>query len=80
MAARGFRKRKNRPRTRPQKQMTKREIPICARCGHKATMHVVDGEERGECMEWGCDCEQLEIDLIPCGPKPEEMDDNADNL
>ena len=55
------------------------EIPICGRCGHKATMHVVDGEERRECMEWGCDCEQFEIDLIPCGPKPEEMDDNADN-
>jgi hypothetical protein len=42
-------------------------------------MHVVDGEERRECMEWGCDCEQFEIDLIPCGPKPEEMDNNADN-
>jgi hypothetical protein len=36
------------------------EIPICARCGHKATMHVVDGEERRECMEWGCDCEQFD--------------------
>lgn len=40
------------------------EIPICARCGHKATLHVVDDEERRECMEWGCTCEQFEIDLI----------------
>lgn len=49
-------------------------IPLCARCNHKATSHVVDDEELRECMEWGCDCEQFEIDLIPCGPKPEEMD------
>jgi len=49
------------------------EIPICARCGHKATLHVVDDEERRECMEWGCTCEQFEIDLIPQGPKPDDI-------
>jgi hypothetical protein len=35
-------------------------IPTCARCRHKATMHVVDDEERRECMEWRCACEQFE--------------------
>jgi len=36
-----------------------RHIPLCERCGHKATLHVVDDEERRECMEWGCGCEQF---------------------
>jgi hypothetical protein len=35
-------------------------IPVCARCRHKATMHVADDEERRECMEWSCACEQFE--------------------
>jgi TPP-dependent indolepyruvate ferredoxin oxidoreductase alpha subunit len=36
-----------------------RPIPLCERCGHKATMHVTDDEERRECMEWSCGCEQF---------------------
>lgn len=36
-----------------------RHIPLCERCGHNATLHVVDDEERRECMEWGCGCEQF---------------------
>jgi len=35
-------------------------IPLCECCQHKATLHVVDGEERRECMEWQCSCEQYE--------------------
>ena len=35
-------------------------IPLCERCGHKATMHAVDDEERRECMEFSCACEQFE--------------------
>lgn len=42
-------------------------ISLCERCWHKATMHTVDGEERRECMEWQCSCEQYEhpIDEAP---------------
>jgi hypothetical protein len=43
-------------------------IPLCERCGHKATMHVVDDEERRECMEWCCNCEQYEHPIVPTRP------------
>jgi hypothetical protein len=34
-------------------------IPLCERCNHKATSHSVDDEERRECMEFMCACEQF---------------------
>ena len=33
---------------------------MCDNCGHKETMHVVRGEDRGECMEWSCPCGKFE--------------------
>lgn len=38
----------------------RRAIPLCDRCCHKSTSHVVDDEERRECMEWSCGCEQFD--------------------
>lgn len=48
------------------------EIPICDRCGHKATMHI-DGEN--ECMEWGCDCEHFETTVIRTDRSENEKED-----
>lgn len=44
-------------------------IPLCERCRHKVTSHVADDEERRECMEWSCSCEQYQhpIDGVPNG-------------
>jgi hypothetical protein len=33
-------------------------IPLCW-CDHKATSHAVDDEERRECMEFNCPCQQF---------------------
>ena len=38
-----------------------RPIPQCWKCGHKATSHAVDDEERRECMEPCCGCQQFEV-------------------
>jgi hypothetical protein len=36
-------------------------IPLCDRCGHKATSHAVDDEERRECTEQACACDAFEV-------------------
>jgi hypothetical protein len=38
----------------------RKSIPLCDRCGHKASSHFSLGLERGECTEFSCCCERFE--------------------
>lgn len=38
--------------------------PPCVRCGHLATDHAVDDEERRDCMRGGCHCRQYECAAV----------------
>lgn len=36
----------------------------CIHCGHSATLHAVDDEERGGCLESCCPCVQYECTAV----------------
>lgn len=56
-------------------------IPLCEYCRHKATSHAVDDEERRECMEFSCACEQFAVAWDgKCGICREPLDLNTGHV